>query len=330
MPPGGKASSCASPQRPSRLHSIPRAQTIVAEKSPKTAHVPLLGSYIMYSLLLALLNFGATCVLLRIFSMSPGARPPPQRFARLVSATSRVPLFGGARNRRRREHIAPGDGDAGARAVADEAETATAEENGHSKRNSIGEDETSNVESRQTLWAEVLPVPLSNACTSLELRAANAPEHEFRHVIRNGSRQVHKRDRLFVGLASPTGRGQRSSCANSGTPRETPPGSWGHQGDSYASCYNGESVTLATSDSNSKEARETCSSVPLRTLVESGGGGRVEKIVGWNHLGKNLTRLWNILFLCANVLLFVYYMAPLLKAGILNADKGYYYTFVDK
>ena len=191
-------------------------------------------------------------------------------------------------------------------------------ENGKGKhirtREPIGEatGTASDVETRQELIAKAPPSNNVNSAIELGPAEQTASACETKHAVQNGSRRVNKRV-VLRGLSLPRRQEQLASYRNSMSTLETPLGSVGFLG--YTPC---------------REEESTSGAADLRTSgqkiahFEARGGG-AEKI-GWNHLGQNLTRLWNVVFLAANAFLFVYFMAPLLRAGLLNADKSNYYT----
>lgn len=287
----------------------------MAEVSPKTAGIPRLGSYVMGSMVLALLNFAVSCILLRMYHASPRSRPPPQRLARFLVTKPHVQLqtlFGMAI--------------AGVRAGRQQS-AASMSVSGQSTSVSMLSGDSSDVGglSHKTS-ARIKRMAPSGRAATLSLGIPASGDRNSQDKSANETRKLNKWAvvREGIGLEAPLN-------------------------DSYATTYTppfvrATSMTQPTTVSRKQgETPSTsvgasapfCQSAPLslsaskKVHVDDAKETKEKKLLGWKQLSHHITRLWNTCFLLAEATLFVFFMVPLIRAWLENERKTSYLSLAD-
>ena len=261
--------------------------------SPKTARIPLLGNYVMSSLVLALLNFAASCLLLRMYRASPRSRPPPQRLARFITAHPHIKL-----------QTLIGMALAGVRA-------------GRSLR--------AGSLSGQNANTSLLPRDITSNCSGVFSGVSQCSSEGDKGQSTNGTgtRKLSKWSavRESVGLEKPP-----DNASNSFLPLTTNAPMAETKTEPITAC--GTSVGTAAVRASEQSVfgdsvLRRCLSKKMSVCVNESRGTQ-EKLLGWKQLSHHLTRLWNTCFLVAQATLFVLFMVPLIRAWLDNEGKTYY------
>ena len=255
----------------------------------------------MSSLVLALLNFGASCLLLRMYRASPRSRPPPQRIARFITAQPNIKL-----------QALLGMALAGVRA-------------GRSQR--AGSLPGQNASANMSLLSR----DTSNNCSGVFSGKSQCSSDGDKGHSTNGTRtrKLSKWSavRESIGLEKPPDDASNSSLpltTNSAMAAPTTE----LMTESITAC--GTSVSVGTAAVRASEQSEFGDSVLRRCLSKkvsvcvNESRRAKEKLLGWKQLSHHLTRLWNTCFLVAQATLFVLFMVPLIRAWLDNEGKTSY------